>query len=73
MVDEGVILEGTRRSNTSVSNLDEFSPDYGTARLRFREAVARLGWGLESYSIDAKGFEFEEGASSAFVIIATSR
>lgn len=37
-----------------------FSPDYATARQRFRQAVSRLGWDLEAHPIDAAGPEGEE-------------
>jgi len=32
-----------------------FSPDYVTAKKRFREAAERLGWTLNAYSIEATG------------------
>ncbi len=32
-----------------------FSPDYATARRRFRDAAARLGWELEAYPIEESG------------------
>jgi hypothetical protein len=37
-----------------------FSPDYVSARRRFREAAARLGWTLEAHPIDATGPAGEE-------------
>lgn len=37
-----------------------FSPDYATARRRFRQAAARLGWQLEAHSIGAVGPDGEE-------------
>jgi hypothetical protein len=40
--------------------MDGFSPDYFTARKRFREAAARLGWELESHAIEACGPTGEE-------------
>jgi uncharacterized protein DUF2817 len=36
-----------------VNALTAFSPDYVTARQRFREAAKHLGWSLESYPIEA--------------------
>ncbi len=38
-----------------IDSLAAFSPDYATARQRFRQGVSRLGWQLETYPIDAKG------------------
>jgi len=38
----------------------EFSPDYSTARHRFREAAGRLGWKLEAHPIDATGPNAEQ-------------
>lgn len=38
-----------------MSDLSAFSPDYGTARERFRAAADRLGWQLESHAIEAVG------------------
>lgn len=35
--------------------MDLFSPDYLSARARFREAADRLGWGVESHEIAARG------------------
>lgn len=32
-----------------------FSPDYSTARLRFRQTAIRLGWAVEEYSIRQTG------------------
>src|SRR5262245_45284214 len=32
-----------------------FSPDYATARERFRQAASRLGWTLEAHSIGVAG------------------
>ncbi|MBA4031043.1 MAG: DUF2817 domain-containing protein [Planctomyces sp.] len=43
-----------------MSKLVVFSPDHATARRRFREAVLRLGWSLESHSIGAVGPDGEE-------------
>ncbi|WP_220498451.1 M14 family metallopeptidase [Stieleria mannarensis] len=40
--------------------LTAFSPDYATARRRFREAADRLGWSLEAHSIGSTGPEGEE-------------
>ena len=40
--------------------LDAFSPDYLTARRRFREAAGRHGWAVESHPIAAKGPGGEE-------------
>jgi len=40
--------------------IDWFSPDYFTARERFREASGRLGWESESHAIDARGPKGEE-------------
>lgn len=37
-----------------------FSPDYATARQRFRHAVTRLGWKLDAYPIAAAGLGGEE-------------
>lgn len=37
-----------------------FSPDYATARERFRKAAAGLGWQLESYPIGFNGPNREE-------------
>lgn len=37
-----------------------FSPDYATARKRFRQAASRLGWDLEAHPIGATGPEGEE-------------
>ncbi|WP_020471331.1 M14 family metallopeptidase [Zavarzinella formosa] len=37
-----------------------FSPDYATARRRFREAVTRLGWELEAFPIGGVGPNGEE-------------
>ena len=37
-----------------------FSPDYATARGRFRQAASRLGWQLEAHPIDARGPRGEE-------------
>jgi hypothetical protein len=37
-----------------------FSPDYTTARKRFREAAERLGWALEAYPIGAVGPQGED-------------
>lgn len=37
-----------------------FSPNYTTARQRFREAAFRLGWELEAYPIDASGPNAEQ-------------
>jgi hypothetical protein len=36
--------------------LDAFSPDYQTARLRFRSMVAERGWTSEKHPINAEGF-----------------
>ena len=49
---------------------DWFSPDYMTARLRFREAVTRSGWTCESHSMGVRGPHDEDltidvGCSSA--------
>ncbi|MCH5378139.1 MAG: M14 family metallopeptidase, partial [Planctomycetes bacterium] len=38
-----------------MSDLAAFSPDYATARDRFRAAVSRLGWQLEAQSIGVAG------------------
>jgi hypothetical protein len=38
-----------------VITLDPFSPDYVTARQRFRQAAARLGWQLEAQPIGVTG------------------
>jgi hypothetical protein len=40
--------------------LDAFSPDYPTARDRFRQAASRLGWLLEAHPINAAGPKGEE-------------
>jgi len=40
--------------------LDSFSPDYSTARRRFRQAVIQAGGKLESIGVDVKGPEGEE-------------
>ena len=40
--------------------LDAFSPDYSTARDRFRQAASRLGWLLEAHPIEAAGPGGEE-------------
>jgi predicted deacylase len=40
--------------------LDAFSPDYATARRRFREAAGRFGWAVESHPIAATGPNGEE-------------
>lgn len=40
--------------------VNAFSPDYATARRRFRDAAARLGWHQETLPIDAGGPEGEE-------------
>ncbi len=32
-----------------------YSPDYATARLRFRQAANRLGWTLEPHAIGRLG------------------
>jgi hypothetical protein len=37
-----------------------FSPDYATARQRFREAASRLGWQLEAHPIGATGRSGEQ-------------
>ena len=37
-----------------------FSPDYSTARLRFRQAATRLGWRLEEHSIGQIGPDGED-------------
>lgn len=39
---------------------DAFSPDYATARRRFREAATAHGWAIESHSIAARGPTGEE-------------
>ena len=49
---------------------DWFSPDYMTARLRFREAVTRSGWTCEAHSMGVRGPHDEDltidvGCSSA--------
>jgi hypothetical protein len=38
-----------------VSRSEVFSPDYLTARERFRQAASRLDWQLEAYPIGASG------------------
>src|SRR5262245_12648489 len=40
---------------TPMTSFDAFSPDYHTARHRFREAAARLGWQQEVHPIDPVG------------------
>jgi hypothetical protein len=37
-----------------------FSPDYATARERFRQAASRLGWQLEAHPIGVTGPGGEE-------------
>ena len=44
--------EGAR---STVPNLAAFSPDYATARSRFRQAASHLGWTLEAHPIGARG------------------
>jgi hypothetical protein len=36
-------------------SLDAFSPDYGTARERFRETARRVGWCLDAFPIGQTG------------------
>ena len=43
-----------------MSALAAFSPDYATARDRFRQAASRLGWRLEAHRIDVAGPRGEE-------------
>jgi hypothetical protein len=42
------------------STLDPFSTDYTSARKRFREAAAQVGWNLEAHAIEARGPKGEE-------------
>ena len=48
------------RLNTSADAATSFSPDYRTARARFRDAAGRLGWACNAYPIGAAGPEGEE-------------
>lgn len=43
-----------------MSKSEAFSPDYATARHRFRQAASRLGWQLEAHSIGVTGPSGEE-------------
>lgn len=43
-----------------MSQLAAFSPDYATARERFRQAATQLGWELEAYPISAAGRSGED-------------
>ena len=43
-----------------MNNSATFSPDYATARLRFRQATNRLGWTLEPHSIGCLGQDGED-------------
>ncbi len=44
----------------SVSEFNAFSPDYATARARFREAASRRGWQLEAHPVGGSGPAGEE-------------
>lgn len=44
----------------SASTTATFSPDYFTARQRFRDAAHQLNWSLESHPVDARGPNDEE-------------
>lgn len=50
-----------------MSSTAVFSPDFATARQRFRAAVSRLGWDLETYPIEAVGPEGEELATDVAI------
>ena len=65
----------------SASATEHFSPDYFTARQRFRDAVHQLNWSLESHPVDARGPHDEEltidvaaseGADSSATVLVTS-
>ena len=65
----------------SASTTATFSPDYFTARQRFRDAVHQLNWSLESHPVDARGPHDEEltidvavsvGADSSATMLVTS-
>lgn len=43
-----------------MNHLAAFSPDYATARQRFRQAAARLAWDLEAHPIGVQGPQGEE-------------
>jgi hypothetical protein len=44
----------------TVNKLEAFSPDYASARQRFRQAASRLGWLLEPHPIGLSGPDGEE-------------
>ncbi len=48
------------RVNTSTEAATTFSADYRTARARFREAAARLGWACDAYPTGGAGPQGEE-------------
>ncbi len=48
------------RVNTSTDAATSFSPDYRTARTRFRNAAERLGWACDAYPIGSAGPQGEE-------------
>ncbi len=48
------------RMNTATDAGTSFSPDYRTARARFRDAAERLGWACDAYPIGSAGPEGEE-------------
>ena len=43
-----------------MSKAQAFSPDYATARQRFRQAASRAGWSLEAHPIGVAGPEGDE-------------
>lgn len=43
-----------------MSKAQAFSPDYATARNRFRQAASRAGWSLEAHPIEVAGPEGDE-------------
>jgi hypothetical protein len=49
-----------RRKVNFVSGVTAFSPDYSSARERFRQAASRLGWQLEAYPLSDIGPRGEE-------------
>lgn len=72
---------GYRDESVVIVDTALFSPDYVSARNRFRDAATRLGCTLESYSIERKGPNGEElsidvaispGANSPGVLLVSS-